>query len=149
MFKRENLAIIAGAGVNQVFAYKTDDTSFVIRQEGYFDEAYDVMTKGAFIMAQTLYGSLVLYVQSTDEDKKTVGVSGETRATLSGTIASNSTITTEEINATLTAYNIPLPLQASAAVYIHDETAHPDKTFLCKYDENTDQWYFEKLSPCP
>jgi len=141
MFNRANLAIVAGAGENQVFAYKTDDTSFDIRQDGYFDSAYDVMTKGAFILADTKYGSLVMYVAGVNVDGKSVAVSTNTRPTLEGAVANNNSITVAEIDATLASYNIQTPLSQRAG--------SGDRTFLCKYDENIDQWYFEKMNPCP
>ena len=146
-FTRETLAPIETGGRTSIWAYKTDDTSINVLSDGYFNDAADVLEQGSGIIVMSQFGTIIVYVSSIEEGD--VNLQVRNTPTLEGEVLGQNEITTAEINATLTSYGIDLPLLQSMTLTIHDITSQPDKAFMCTYDKNIDQWYYEKLEPCP
>ena len=145
-FTRKNLAPIETGGETSIWAYKTDDTSLATLADGYFNDAADVLEPTSGIIIMSRFGTFTAYVSSIIEGDVNLQVSNT--PTLEGDVLGQNDITTAEIEATLTSYGISLPLKQSLTITIHDPTDVPDKAFLCTFDQNIDQWYFEKLTPC-
>ena len=148
MFDRKKLAPIQTDGETSVWAYKTeDDSSIAVRAIGYFNDAADVLEVGSAIISTTKYGVLTLYISAIEDG--VLYTQSSTTPTLEGEIAGLNTITVAEINTILAAYEISTPLSQSIQIIFHDPTQQPDSAFFTTYDANIDQWYFEKLTPCP
>ena len=148
MFTRETLSPIETGGTTSVLAYRTGDSSINVLASGYFNEAADVLEKGSAILVISAHGSFLAYISEVS-DEGNVRTQVRTSPTLEGDIVGQTTITTTEIETILTAYGVQLPLDQSLNVTFHDPTDLPNKAFFCTYDVNTDQWFFEKLDPCP
>ena len=148
MFTRNTLSPIETGGTTSIWAYHTDDTSISTLAPGYFNDAADIFQHGSGIIVISKYGTFFTYVANISDDG-VVSMQVGTTPVLQGTILSQNEITRTEIEAILTTYGIFLPLDQSMQITFHDPDAFPDKAFFCTYDVNDDQWFFEKLDPCP
>lgn len=147
MFNRNFFSPIETGGNTSIFAYKTDDVSLEVLTTGYFNDAADVVEKGSGIIVISLHGTFTTYVSSIEDGVVETQVG--TNPVLEGDIVSQNEISVPEIEAILDSYGIAHPLNQDISMTFRDPTDHPNKAFYCTYDVDGDQWFFEKLDPCP